>query len=151
MDKYVEAEYVEIGYIEGDSLVPQVERTKLRFFVVRGDVDIASATDTVSDMLDEGESAFILMPDSGKSGYVSKTGGALLGGDVSWVEQRLSEMEEMISNLSVSVSMKAVDGTLLATPTVTRDGDDYVFQVPQNLTGVEYDVVLNIQVCKQCE
>ena len=61
-------------------------------------------------------------------------------------EEFRSNVVNFVANaLSVNVSLKAPDGTILASPVVQRDGTTFSFDVPPELSGIEYGVVIEIR------
>ncbi len=47
--------------------------------------------------------------------------------------------------------MKAPDGTIIANPTVVKDGATFTFDVPDEVAGAEYSVVLSVGEFMSCE
>lgn len=55
-----------------------------------------------------------------------------------------SLVSAIVNRLNVKVNMVAPNGTILASPTVTRDGTTFAFDVPPELSGIEYGVSIEI-------
>jgi len=143
--EYVGAGYWNPGYTEGDfvSIVPDAPDTKIVVFVSRGSNDFAHAANSASNQIRENEVAVLLMPDTGQIGFVSKLGSALLGGDPAKIAERIS--------VELSAKFVAQDGTIFATPNVKKNGSEFLISVPENLSGGEYNIVLDVDVNAPCE
>jgi len=150
---YVESGYVDPSYFLGASIVGGDGSLRIKFYIAKGDVDLSDTAERISSELNDDECCFLMIPDAGKSCFVGNGGFSLLGGDLTEIIQRVDKIENTMQqniNPDISVSMVAKDGTVLATPEITKDGADYVFSVPENVSSAGYDVVLTVSPCTEC-
>lgn len=152
---YVDSGYVEVGYVEGDSIIPIDigDSTKLDFVISKN-------TLTESDLIAEVQKsiegmAVLFIPENNKISLVTKNGSISFLGSSDEIAERITNIENFIQNigdnLDVSVSMNAPDGTLIASPTVVKDGATFTYTVPTEVSGAEYSVVIDITSCYDCE
>jgi len=154
-ESYVESGYVEAGYVEGDSIIPIDigDRTKLDFVISKNTL---SETDLISEIQGDIDGVVVLfIPESNKINLVTENGSVSFLGSSEEIIERISNIEYFIQNvtdnLNASVSMQAPDGTLIASPEVTKDGSTFTYTVPENVSGAQYDVVIDITSCYNCE
>jgi len=160
---YVESGYVETGYIEGDGLIaPDMTNAKLKFFISKGALPEADEIEQVKKSLGENEIGIFYMPALKKflmvnsNSFVEFVTNAL---DITTIKKELqnsiaylnsskfiaSLANKVANSLNVNIKMIAPDGTVIASPVVTHNGTKFTFDVPIELSGIEYSVVIDVE------
>lgn len=156
MSDYVENDYVEGDYVEGGGIVPtDAEQTPLKFFISNGTFEEVDLIANAKAGLGDNEMGLLYIPELSKIMLLSTLGEISFLGHSETIDAKIIELENRIEEISndivaVSVVMKAPDGTVIATPTVVRDGTTFSYQVPEIVSGAEYEVVLSVDVCDGC-
>jgi len=150
---YVESGYVEPGYIEGDDILGDISgKVKLKFFINKTENEIGYSD---VDGLEDDEVGLFYSPLLRSFSLGTKNGLSKFIGQDEALIQRVSALEDALANidlhLNANVQMVAADGTILATPQVVKNGTTLTFTIPQELSGAEYSVSMNVSVCEDCE
>jgi len=160
---YIEQGYVQSGYFEGDNLIALSpgSTVKLKFFISDGK-DIDNEIVQMQDGLADNEVGLLYMPSLKKMMMASKTsfvefitaqsGNVNVDEVANSVKDKLlgdsgfidAVKSDVVNSLEMYVSFVDKNGATLATPVVTRDGTKFTFDVPPELAGIEYGVVVEV-------
>jgi len=164
---YVDGRYVENGYFEG-SINLMSGSKRMKFFVSLKTDDIDLDKQAVIDGISENEIGVLYAPlietmfmTDGEIFF--KFGGDVNAEDVVNIVKNSDTVVNLISNtviesiaanetfvnsvaaaLAVTASVKASDGTTVGTLEIVKDNTSFSFVVPQELSGTEYSVVVDV-------
>ena len=150
---------VESGCIEGSGFVlPDFDNNpKISFYLSKGEMSEENLIAQIKDVITgEDRIGIAFVPESRKISLVTENGAISFLGQSEEVENRITQLEQRITNIlsgciNVAVQMKAPDGTIIANPTVVKDGATFTFDVPDEVAGAEYSVVLSVGEFMSCE
>jgi len=143
---YVESGYVETGYIEGDGLIaPDMTNAKLKFFISKGALPEADEIEQVKKSLGENEIGIFYMPALKKFLMVNSNSFVEFVTNLNSPKFIASLANKVANSLNVNIKMIAPDGTVIASPVVTHNGTKFTFDVPIELSGIEYSVVIDVE------
>lgn len=149
MNKYTKDGYVESGYIEGGGFVaPDAGQHPMKFFVSNGTKSLDELTSIITSLLDDGDMAILYAPEFQKIMLGSKSGfDEFLGGiDINSIltNQAFIDKVTELASFSMSASIVANDGSIVANATVTQiDETTFDVTVPPELVGTSYKIKLN--------
>ena len=161
--QYVEAGYVESGYVEGDSTTGagsgsgfeiSGDKVKLKFFVLKNN-DTASAISGIQKSLANDEAGVLYAPASKKFFLVVQNSFTEFVSQVMNEEQirtivrndtKLIEnvVRDVLKKVDVSVKLIA-NGAEIVTPQIEHNGTKFSFIVPEEYSGLEYKVVIDLE------
>lgn len=155
MNRYCAKGYVKANYIEGDTIIMGTGNVPLNFIVSSGELPESEVVDAATAKVEGTEEiALVYLPEASKIIMVTAEGSSSFLGDPDSILGRINEAEKDIEELKASmrdvtvnmgVVMTSPDGTVLASPIVTREGSKFIFSVPPELSGIQYDVVIDVE------
>lgn len=155
---YVKQGYVQAGYFVDDKTVYQEGTVVLKHFILKDESSLKDAVSSIQSLLQDGEVGILYSPLSKKFYYIDKKWYEVFAGDsitredvhnivsqdTELIQQIVNEsLQQLLSKVSVGAKLIANNATII-TPAIEHNGTEFSFTVPEELSGLQYKVLINI-------